>query len=78
MEKEERVEARARARVEELLNWVSENSIEEDPDRISKIHNEASRCWGHQLTRLRISGIVVETLRRVGEARALSHVGSKN
>lgn len=50
---------------EELFKWAKENDLLNDPERISKIGEEARRRWGHLMTRYRISEIVKETLRKM-------------
>ena len=52
-------------KIEALLKWATENNIQNDPEIISKLHNEARRRWGHLITR-HISEIVEETLRKMG------------
>ena len=52
-------------RVEALFNWATENNILEDPERLSKLHDEAQRLWGHFLSSRRIGEIVEETLRKM-------------
>ena len=51
--------------VEALLKYAKENSLHEDPKRISKLYDEARRRWGHLMTRHRISEILEETLRKI-------------
>ena len=52
--------------VDRLYEWVVENGLQEDPRRISKIHDEARRRWPKLITR-RISEIVEGTLRKEAE-----------
>ncbi len=51
--------------VEALLKYAKENSLHEDPERISKLYDEARRRWGPLMTRHRIGEILEETLRKI-------------
>lgn len=48
-----------------LFDWAKEQNLLEDPERISKLSDEASRRWGHLMTRHDISEIVKETLNKI-------------
>lgn len=50
---------------ENLSEWARENGIQDDPKRISKIHDEAWRRWGHEMSRIRIGKILVLTLKMI-------------
>ena len=52
-------------KAEALLQWAKENNILEDPERISKLSDEARRRWGHLMTGYYISVIVKEALRKM-------------
>lgn len=52
-------------KAEALFQWAKENNILEDPERISKLSDEAQRRWGHLMTGYYISVIVKEALRKM-------------
>jgi len=50
---------------ERLYDWIKENGLLDDPDRLSKIGDEAWRRWGHEISSVRISQIVRATLKMI-------------
>ena len=52
-------------KVEALLKYAEENSLLEDPERMSKLYDESRRRWGHLMTRYKIGKIMEETLRKM-------------
>ena len=52
-------------KVEALYKWAAEKDLQTDPERTSKLYDEARRRWGHLMSGEGISEIVEETLRKM-------------
>jgi len=52
-------------KVESLYKWATENNLQTDPARVSKLYDEARKRWASLMPNLRISVIVEETLRKM-------------
>jgi len=52
-------------KVEALYKWATENNLQTDPARVSKLYDEARKRWGHLISGEGISEIVEETLRKM-------------
>jgi len=56
-------------KVEALYKWATENKLQTDPARVSKLYDEARKRWAFLMPSLRISEIVEETLRKMNELK---------
>lgn len=52
-------------RVKALLEWATEQNLSGDPDRISKLYEEARRRWGHLMRHSGLGEIVSATLQKM-------------
>ncbi len=61
----EKREMELRERIEILLGWALDQGLSKDPERLSKLYDEARRRWSHLMTRHGISQILIATVEKL-------------